>query len=212
MRYGLPMEDGLLTHSSLNGLSILRGLIGRNARRVASTGWLGGEPAWSPDGTQIAFHLTQAIDPLSYQLRLANPQTGDRETIHPEPWLRMDEPAWSPNGDQIAFAHVPLMRKDLPKGTICTMNRFGGELRQIVSEKGRRVSQPAWSPDGEELLYQQKIGNHTQLFKINLRTGQTQKLTRGDHNFCADWFDPGVLPVQPTKQTLTTTWAEVKKE
>ena len=176
----------------------IAGIDGRNARRVASTGWLGGQPAWSPDGTQIAFCLAQAIDPGSYQLQLVNPQTGDRETIHPEPWLRMDQPAWSPNGDQIAFFHIPLMREDIlkRKETIYTMNRFSGELRQIVSEKGGEASQPAWSPDGEELLYQQKIGNHTQLFKINLRTGQTQKLTRGNHNFHADWFDPQVLSVQ----------------
>jgi hypothetical protein len=49
-------------------------------------------------------------------------------------------------------------------------------------------------------------------YKINLRTGQTQKLTRHGHNYRADWFDPQVLPVQPTKQTLTTTWTEVKKK
>lgn len=187
---------------------------GRNAKRVASTGLLGGEPAWSPDGTQIAFCLAQAIDPGSYQLRLVNPRTGDQETIHPEPWLRMDQPDWSPKSDQIAFFHVPLMREDIlkGKGTIYTLNRFGGELKQIVSEKGGQASQPAWSPDGEELLYQQKVGNHTQLFKINLRTGQIQKLTHRGHNFHADWFDPQVLPVQPAKQTLTTTWAEVKKK
>lgn len=185
---------------------------GRDAKRIASTGWLGGKPAWSPNGTQIVFCLTQAIDPLSYQLQFANLQTGNRETIHPEPWLRMDQPTWSPNGNQIAFFRVPFLRRDINKGTIYTINRLGGELRRIVSEKGGSASQPAWSPDGEELLYQQKIGNHVQLFKINLRTGQTQKLTRGGHNYRADWFDPRVLPVQPAKETLTTTWAEVKKE
>ena len=185
---------------------------GRNAKRVASTGLLGGDSAWSPDGTQIAFCLTQALNPGSYQLRLVNPQTGDQETIHPEPWLRMDEPAWSPNGDQIAFTHLPVLKQDFLKGTIYTMKRFGGELRRIVSEKGGRASLPVWSPDGAELLYQQQIGNHLQLFKINLRTGQTQKLTHRGHNFHADWFDPRVLPVQPAKQTLTTTWAEVKKK
>jgi len=190
----------------------IAGIDGRSVKRVASTGWLGGEPAWSPDGTQIAFCLTQVINPGSYQLQLANPRTGNQKTIHPKPWLRMDQPAWSPDGDQIAFAHIPVLRQDLPKGTIYTMNRFGGELRRIVSEEGGRASAPEWSPDGEELLYQQKIGNHLQLFKINLHTGQTQKLTRRGHNFHADWFDPRVLPVQPTKQTLTTTWAEVKKE
>ena len=185
---------------------------GRDAKRVASTGWLGGEPTWSPNGTQIAFTLTQAINPGSYQLQLANPRTGKRETIHPEPWLRMDQPAWSPNGDQIAFAHIPPLRQDLPKGTIYTMNRLGGELRRIVSEKGGRASMPAWSPDGEELLYQQVTGNHLQLFKINLHTGQTQKLTRHGHNYHADWFDPQVLPVQPSAVLLTTLWGRLKQE
>ena len=70
---------------------------GRDAKRIVSTGLLGGEPAWSPDGTQIAFCLAQAINPGSYQLRLVNLKTGDQETIHPEPWLRMTQPAWSPN-------------------------------------------------------------------------------------------------------------------
>jgi len=185
---------------------------GRNVKRVASTGWLGGSPAWAPNGTQIGFTLTQAIHPGSYQLQLVNPQTGVQKTIHPEPWLRMTGPAWSPNGDQIAFGHIPVLRKDLEKGTIYTMNRFGRELKQVVPEKGGRASKPAWSPAGDELLYQQKVGNRVQLLTINLRTRKSKKLTRLGTNFGADWLDSGMLHVHPGKRALTTTWAKIKKE
>ena len=51
-----------------------------------------------------------------------------------------------------------------------------------------------------------------QLFKINLRTGQTQKLTHRGSNFHADWFDPRVLPVQPSTVLLTTLWGRLKQE
>lgn len=92
------------------------------------------------------------------------------------------------------------------------MNRFGGELKQLVHEKGRKASWPAWSPDGDELLYQQLFGNQVQLFKISLHNGKTQKLTRRGHNFHAAWFNLAGLPVSPQPRVLTTIWGETQSQ
>ena len=185
---------------------------GDDVQQIAQTGWLGGSPAWSPDGTHILFTLTQAIHPGSYQFQLVNLRTRAQKTIHPKAWLRMRDAAWSPDGEKIAFAHIPILRRDVHKGTIYMMDRFGKELRQVVPVGRSRASMPVWSPDGAELLYQRRDGDHTQLFKINLHTGISQKLTRRGVNYAADWFDPATLPVQPQADLLTTTWGQLKQK
>lgn len=89
----------------------------------------------------------------------------------------------------------------LKKG-IYVVGRDGKEVKEVVS--GAR---PAWSPDGEKLVYD--AGG--QLFTLDLKRRKSKQLTVRAVNVEGAWFDPGVLPIQPSAALLTTVWGRLKR-
>ncbi len=188
---------------------------GKNEERVA----IGGSPAWSPNGTEIAFVVKTAEE--RWEINILNVRTRKQKAFFPPKatpsWLRA--PRWSPRGDKLAFSwlhRVPFV-DFLKTETIYTVNRDGTELTQIVDEGGPEVTSPVWSPHGDTLLYAQdseEARRSLQIFKIVLGGEQPEQLTDiGIWNEPGDWFDPAyALPVSPQPQLLTTTWGKVKKK
>ena len=161
---------------------------------MASVNFLGGDPAWSPDGSEIVFVSTGP--PAEYLLKAVNLQTRKVRVLLPndEPKTVWD-PAWSPDGALIAFYWRT-------KG-IYTIRKSGRGLKLLV----RDASRPAWSPDGDELIY----GKGNQLFKFDLSNRRSTQLTHGAINFGADWSEVKPLSVEPQASQLTTKWATIKQ-
>lgn len=91
------------------------------------------EPAWSPDGRQIAF---QAGDGHIVTADIAG---GKRRTIATAGY----EPAWSPDGRSIAFQHSD--------GALWLANADGsGDERLLASNGG----DPSWAPDSRSLVFE----------------------------------------------------------
>jgi Tol biopolymer transport system component/uncharacterized protein YjbI with pentapeptide repeats len=112
-------------------------------------------PAWSPDGTKIAFTriVEESADasatPESIpSIVIMNADGSDQRELLDEP---ASDPAWSPDGKKIAFS------KSTPNGLsfIYIMNADGsGEPRRLTKEDFARDADPAWSPDGTEIAFQ----------------------------------------------------------
>ena len=103
---GRPMENTSLTihtHPNPIGLYYTNTLGGGEAERVAESGiYPGGFPAWSPDGTEIAF---VSGNPTEWRIRIINLKTREQETFLPKTLgSHIHYPAWSPDGKHIAFA------------------------------------------------------------------------------------------------------------
>ena len=109
-------------------------------------------PAWSPDGTTIAFASDRDGDPNEIYLIDADGSNQVRVTDNPG----IDEyPTWSPDGAQIAF-HCTMGGVN-PNGTgdfeICVINRDGTDLQRITDTPGENT-QPTWSPDGQWIAFE----------------------------------------------------------
>ena len=106
--------------------------------------WIDGGPAWSPDGTRIAFNSAAdgpgevyTMDPDGGNLtNLTNNAAHD--------WF----PAWSPDGSLIAFESG---RNGLPQ--IYAMHSDGSGQRDLSNIPQHVAQSPAWSPDGVYIVF-----------------------------------------------------------
>ncbi len=114
--------------------------------------WWLGSPAWSPDGSRIAYrvYLEGSLDGDTVQIWTVNP-----DGTHPRLLVNLGECraacaeglAWSPDGSMLAFHSI----RGVPAGTraIYTVRADGSGLRRI----NRNGLQPSWSPDGSRLAF-----------------------------------------------------------
>ena len=92
------------------------------------------EPAWSPDGRQIAF---QAGDG---EIVAVDVNGGPRTKINERGYGY--EPAWSPDGRLIAYQC---------EGDMCIANADGSGNDHVVASEG---GDPSWSPNSQQLVYE----------------------------------------------------------
>jgi Tol biopolymer transport system component len=97
------------------------------------------DPAWSPDGQEIAFASLREGTGHIYVMRWDG--TGLRRlTSGPK---SDDHPSWSPDGKRIVFAR---------EGALFVAPAAGGPARRIGKGPGS-AADPAWSPDGKLIAY-----------------------------------------------------------
>jgi Tol biopolymer transport system component len=103
-------------------------------------------PAWSPDGSQLAFdsegdlYIADA-DGSDVRLLLAGNATGG-----------FGSPDWSPDGKSIVFTATEGGREE---PNIMTVDLNGGDPKTLIRSGDRffYVAEPHWSPDGRNILF-----------------------------------------------------------
>ncbi len=142
---------------------------GQNRRNVTQHPALDQQPAWSPDGSRIAF-VSNREDGHAEEVFVMNADGTDVRNLTRIP--RPDtQPHWAPDGKRIVF-HSTRDSTDwvgIPRSAIrdeiYTMNADGSNPRRIT-DNVVDDDQPRWSPDGSQILYVTDLGH--QMFAISI--------------------------------------------
>jgi Tol biopolymer transport system component len=157
------------------------------------------EPAWSPDGTKIAFvserdpsdpgcddFETQCNSEIYVMNADGSAETRVTRTITAREFL----PTWTPDG-RLSFERVDYCDAQGCPVSIFTANPDGsGEVRFPA---GQNASEPAWSPDGTRIVYLGSTFDSGGLFTAN--PDGTGRLPFDDSGSFPDWAPDGSLIV-----------------
>jgi dipeptidyl aminopeptidase/acylaminoacyl peptidase len=127
---------------------------------------LEGEPAYSPDGTRLAFVREVAGTPRQNVIGIRDLATGKvtllEQTRTPVTTGFHTQPSWSPDGHQIIFSLVSTDPKtdEALDSRIFLVNTDGTGLHDMGLPAGTPWGDPDWSPDGSRIVFSSwPIGN-----------------------------------------------------
>jgi len=153
-------------------------------------GMIATSPAWSPDGSKIAFVLAppgiadRSSDTGIYVMN------ADGTDVTRVTYGRYDErPAWSPDGSKIAFTR--------DQGSwLMVVDVDGSHVRRIRLDGDvfPPYQWPAWSPDGERIAFQASDAAHANtnaVYVADVDGGDAARMTPGDADGYPAWSPDG---------------------
>jgi tricorn protease len=163
-------------------------------------------PAWSPDGSHVAW-LSDAIG--EYQLMLGE-QTGTTKprAISLPSKAFFASPVWSPDGKQLLLEdnHLHLWSIDVASGAPTQLDV------DTYDDPGRGFS-AVWSPDSRWVAYSKSLDSHLRaIFLYSLADRQAYQVTDGLSDATSPAFDAGgkyLYFLASTNYALRTGWLEM---
>ena len=169
-----PDGELIAFRSSRDGGGIF--VMGRTGEAIKRVTHVGFHPAWSPDGTQLAF-TTENVELYPQNatgrsgLWIANVTTGEIRRLYEGDAVLA---SWSPHNQRIAYTH----RLGNPtQSAIWTIPVRGGTSKPVMSEKTTNWN-PVWSPDGKYLYFSSDRRGSMNLWRVPI--GEASGETRGE--------------------------------
>lgn len=130
-------------------------------------------PAWSPDGTRLAYVSFEKRKPIVYVQSLVN---GSRRAVSQFKGNN-SAPAWSPDGSKLAVA----LTKD-GNTQVYTINADGSGVKRVTYSSGIDT-EPNFSPDGKSIIFTSDRGGSPQVYRVSVEGGDAARLTfDGNYN------------------------------
>ena len=139
-------------------------------------------PAWSPDGTRIAYVSFEKRKSTIYVHSLAD---GSRQVLANFEGSN-SAPAWSPDGQRLA---ITLSRDGVAQ--LYTIAADGGDPVRITNSMAIDT-EASWSPDGRSILYTSDRGASPQIYRMSASGGPSERMTfEGSYNVTPRWSPDG---------------------
>lgn len=126
-------------------------------------------PAWSPDGTKVAYVSFEQKKPVVYVQDL----TSRQRTIVANYRGSNSAPSWSPDGGKLALA---LSRNGYTQ--VYVVNADGSGLRQLTNTNGIET-EPQFSADGQHIYFTSDRSGGPQIYRMSTNGGEAQRITFG---------------------------------
>jgi TolB protein len=137
-------------------------------------------PAWSPDGSHLAYVSFEAGHAVIYIQSLYTNQRIVLANFRGS----NSAPAWSPDGKQLA---IVLTREG--SSQIYLIRPDGSGIRRITFS-GTIDTEPNFSPDGQSLLFTSDRGGSAQIYRMPVEGGAAQRMTFGEGNNYSPRYSP----------------------
>ncbi len=153
------------------------GLRDENPRQLtdgSSTTW---NPAWSPDGKQVAF--TRRDDNwLNVWTMNADGSSAKQGSHIPHEDGQAQFPAWSPDGKRLAV-QVNGGSKDKRSAHIWTIDLASGSARKLGEHDKPYLDEvPTWFPDGQRIAFQSNRTGQMEIWVMNADGSQPREVTQ----------------------------------
>jgi len=137
-------------------------------------------PAWSPDGTQVAYTTDSGGE---QQIALRPAEGGAEKILTHFSAGYFYQPLWAPGGDRLAFSDN--------EHRLWTLDLAGGEPRQVAQDPYQEIHDYSWSPDGRWLAYSLTDQNQVRsIWLYSLDSGKATRVSASRDNDSAPVFDP----------------------
>lgn len=142
-----------------------------NVKEVFRDPGIAYHPVFSPKGSQIAFSLQREGVSDIFVLKMDG--TDPRNLTNNRAFDK--SPVFSPDGDKIVFVSN---QRGMKYQDICVIDKDGKQFRNLTPELNFINQHPSITPDGQMIIFDSVKFNDSEIYKVEIETGELFNLTR----------------------------------